>query len=98
MLAEQSKRQLVELLVLAEKQQHQFTYRQHDFPIIHNATQTNSCPQIANQTENAPQRSYIQVVKQRNDQNAHKNIEHILSSFLNKMENRSNDFSSRLSS
>ena len=97
-IVEQSKRQRAELLVLAEKQQHQFTYRQHDFPILHSPMQTNSFSQIANQADNAPQRSYVQVVKQRNNQNTHRNIEHTFLAFLNKMENRLNDFSSRLSS
>ena len=97
-LAEQAKQQRAELLVLAERQQHQHHYQENDFPAVTNNNPLHSSSRVSTQPMNTSQRSYAHVIQKQNDQGSQKNIDYILSTFLNKMEHRLDEFSSRLSS
>ncbi|CAF1927044.1 unnamed protein product [Rotaria magnacalcarata] len=98
-LVDLSKRQRAELLVLADRQQHQFGYQEREFPVISKDMPIHLSSSVQSQQMNVSQRTYAQVIqKQQLDHGQQKNIEYTLSSFLNKMERRLDEFSSRLSS
>ncbi|CAF1249978.1 unnamed protein product [Rotaria sordida] len=97
-LVEQSKKKRAELLVLAERQQHQFVYQERDYPTLSNDNMPHSSSHIPRQSVEPSQRSYAHVAQKQREQGPQINIEYTLSSFLNKMERRLDEFSSRLSS
>ncbi|CAF3341205.1 unnamed protein product [Rotaria socialis] len=91
-LAEQSKRQRSELLILAEQQRHQYHFQGSDYPALLNDNQSYSSTEIPHQAAESSQK-----FNQR-ERSSPKNIEYTLSSFLNKMERRLDEFASRLPS
>ncbi|CAF5198435.1 unnamed protein product, partial [Rotaria magnacalcarata] len=85
-LVDLSKRQRAELLVLADRQQHQFGYQEREFPVISKNMPIHLSSSVQSQQMNVSQRTYAQVIqKQQLDHGQQKNIEYTLSSFLNKM-------------
>ncbi|CAF4939836.1 unnamed protein product, partial [Rotaria socialis] len=92
-LAEQSKRQRSELLIRAERQRqrHQYHFQGSDYPALLNDNQSYLSTEIPHQAAESSQK-----FNQR-ERSSPKNIEYTLSSFLNKMERRLDEFSSRLS-
>ena len=97
-LVEQSKKQRAELLVQMEKQQHQYGFQESDYPTLRNDNWPHSVSHIPRQSAEPFQRSFAQVAQKQHQQGPQLNIEFTLSSFLNKMERRLDEFSSRLSS
>ncbi|CAF2956154.1 unnamed protein product [Rotaria sp. Silwood2] len=97
-LVEQSKRQRAELLVLAERQQHRYDCHEREYPTLGNDNLQPPSSQMPHQTAESSQKSYAEMAKQQRKQGPQQNIEYTLSSFLNKMERRLDDFSFRLSS
>ncbi|CAF4742888.1 unnamed protein product [Rotaria sp. Silwood1] len=96
-LVEQAKRKRAELLVLAERQHH-YNYQERDYPALINHNLSHSSSHISHQPVGSSQRSYAQATLNQREQAPKQNIEHVLSSFLDKMERRLDEFSSRLSS
>ena len=96
-LLEQSKIKRAELLVRAEHQQHHFELQKNDYPKLPNDSTNLTAANTLFPPTSSSQRTYVQSVMNQNDQDARKNIEHTLLSFLNQMERRLDEFSSRLS-
>jgi hypothetical protein len=97
-LLDQSKKQRAELLVLTERQQHRYDYQRSDYPTLTNYSSQPPGPQSPCRTTEPSQKSYAQLIKAQHKQDPQLNMEYTLSSFLNKMERRLEDFSLRLSS
>jgi hypothetical protein len=97
-LLDKSKKQRAELLVLAERQQNRYEYHQNDYPTLNNNNLHPPASQSPRRTTESSQKSYAQSIKEQRNQGPQLNIEYTLSSFLNKMERRLEEFSFRLSS
>ncbi|CAF3360716.1 unnamed protein product [Rotaria socialis] len=97
-LVEQSKKQKAELLILTDRQQHQYNFQENDHPALANDDPRNIPSHMQQQITESSQRSYAQAILKQRKQNPQQNIEYTLSSFISKMDSRLENFSSRLSS
>jgi hypothetical protein len=98
-LVDQSKKQRAELMVQVERQQHRFDRQGGDCQAFTNDNLMHSSSNIPpHQDTESSQKLYAQMAPRQREQGPQKNIEYTLSSFLNKMERRLDEFSSRLSS
>ncbi|CAF2081213.1 unnamed protein product [Rotaria magnacalcarata] len=97
-LVEQSMRQRSELLIQTERQQHQYHCQGSDYSALLNDNQSYSSTVTPHQTAESSQRSYAQVAFDQRERSPPENIEYALSSFLNKMDRRLDEFSSHMSS
>ncbi|CAF3146257.1 unnamed protein product [Rotaria socialis] len=97
-LVEQSKKQKAELLILTDRQQHQYNFQDNDYPALANNDPQNIPTHMQQQSTESSQRSYAQATLKQRKQDPQQNIEYTLSSFISKMDRRLENFSSRLSS
>jgi hypothetical protein len=96
-LVEQSKKQRAELLIRAEQQQHNHVHQRGDYPAL-NDNMMHLPSHMPRQSADSTQKVCAQTLINQNEQGPQKNIEYTLSSFLDKMDRRLDEFSSRLSS
>ena len=97
-LVDQSKKQRAELLVLAERHQHQYDYSQDNYTTLNNKNRQFQSSQPPLQTADAAREHHAHVTKHQQNQGPQQNMEYTLSTFLDKMERRLQEFTFRLSS
>ena len=97
-LVEQGKEQKAELLVQTEKQHSQYRLQQSDFPTLENHDEQSTMSHGHRPGMNRTQLTYAQVATKQRNNEAHNDIEYVLSSFPNRMERRLEELSSQLSS